>query len=91
MLMMYRSSQNGEAIEKVANATEENKDEVVKADETASEETVSDETSNEGQSFEQETNDLDEEDYDNLTLILKNATDISNQFKDEKNNYVFDN
>lgn len=42
MLMMYRSSQNGEAIEKVATADEENKDEA-KADETAKEETVTDE------------------------------------------------
>lgn len=42
MLMMYRSSQNGEAIEKVATAAEENKD-GVKADETAKEETVTNE------------------------------------------------
>ena len=39
MLMMYRSSQNGEAIEKVANSTEEIVDEA-KAEEIVSEETV---------------------------------------------------
>ena len=49
MLMMYRSSQNGEAIEKVANSTEKVEN-VEKADETASEETVnvSDEEKSEG-------------------------------------------
>ena len=46
MLMMYRSSQNGEAIEKVANSTEETADET-KADETANEETATDETKTE--------------------------------------------
>ena len=39
MLMMYRSSQNGEAIEKVATAAEENKDEV-KAEETTNAEST---------------------------------------------------
>lgn len=49
MLMMYRSSQNGEAIEKVANSTEEIIDEA-KAEEIVSEETVnvSDEEKSEG-------------------------------------------
>ena len=49
MLMMYRSSQNGEAIEKVANSTEEIVDEA-KAEEIVSEETVnvSDEEKSEG-------------------------------------------
>ena len=39
MLMMYRSSQNGEAIEKVVTATEENKDET-KAEETTNAEST---------------------------------------------------
>ena len=43
MLMMYRSSQNGEAIEKVVTATEENKDET-KAEETTNAESTTGDT-----------------------------------------------
>ena len=55
MLMMYRSSQNGEAIEKVANSTEETTDET-KSDESVSEETANEETATVNEETKSETN-----------------------------------